>query len=109
MRPLLVLAVLALAPLAAAQDDLETQPPCETGAPGCADVPTGRVGTGQEVPAPQDPTGGGQGGDVSENPPVTASYLPWVILSVVVVGALVAALGYTVRHAGPQGSGRRRI
>lgn len=100
-----LVAALLLAPLAAAQ----TEPPCATGAPGCATPPTGPVGTGQEVPASEDPAGGGQGPGIQELQPYDVSpYLPWLVLSIVLVGGLVAALGYTLRRAEPHGGHRRR-
>ena len=103
MRILLLVAALSLAPLAAAQDALETDPPCETGAEACADAPGGQVGTGQEVPSQEDPAGGGQGEGIQGATPYNVSpYVPWIVLSLVLVGGLVAALGYTVRRAAPE-------
>lgn len=102
-------AALALAPVALAQDGFETDPPCETGAEACADAPGGQVGTGQEVPSQQDPAGGGQGEGVPGVEPYSvSSYLPWIVLSVVLVAGLVAALGYTVRRASPDRMRERR-
>lgn len=115
MRILLVAAALALVPVASAQ--METGDPCATGAEACADANApqgdtgapGEVGTGQEVPASEDPAGGGQGGGVQDIQPYNVNpYLPWIVLSVVLVAALVAALGYTVRRESIDHLGRRR-